>query len=88
MSTISNIKAFPATVDVPMDLSLATRMFANTWTNHDDRYMIQAYHSDHWWSDEFMEVLATEVDERVAMIPNVYPSFQVRMGLYEIYYNG
>ena len=59
-----------------MDLSLATRMFANTWTNHDDRYMIQAYHSDHWWSDEFMEVLATEVDERVAMIPNVYPSFQ------------
>ena len=69
-------KGFPGTVDMPMTLSLATRLFANMWTNHDDRYMIQAYHSDRWWSDDFIEVLATEVDERVAMLPEVYPSFQ------------
>jgi len=67
---------FPTLVNVPASLSAATRLFANQWTNHDDRYAVQSFHSDHWWSDEFIEVIATEMDERVAMIPEVYPSFQ------------
>jgi len=69
-------EGFPTSVDVPMTLSAATRLFANLWTNHNDRYAVQAFHSDHWWSDEFIELIATEMDERVAMIPEVYPSFQ------------
>ena len=67
---------FPSTLNVPLPLSLAGRMFANMWTNHHDRYAIQAFHSDRWWDDEFIEIMATEVDERVAMVPEVYPSFQ------------
>ena len=70
------LEHFPHTVDVPMTLSLATRLFANMWTNHGDRYAVQAYHSNYWWDDEFIDLIATEVDERVAMIPDVYPSFQ------------
>jgi hypothetical protein len=25
------------------------------------RYAVQAFHSDHWWDDEFIELMATEV---------------------------
>jgi len=67
---------FPGSIDIPMPLSLATKLFASLWTNHNDRYAVQSFHSDHWWSDEFIDLLATEMDERVAMIPEVYPSFQ------------
>ena len=35
------LEPFPHTVDVPMTLSLATRLFANMWTNHGDRYAVQ-----------------------------------------------
>lgn len=69
-------QGFPTSVDAPSTLSAATRLFADLWTNHNDRYAVQAFHSDHWWSDEFIELIATEMDERVAMIPEVYPSFQ------------
>jgi hypothetical protein len=69
-------QGFPTSVDLPSTLSAATRLFANLWTNHNDRYAVHSYHSDHWWSDEFIDVMATEMDERVAMIPDVYPSFQ------------
>jgi len=67
---------FPSSVDVPMDLSAATRLFANLWTNHNDRYAVEAMHSDYWWDDEFLETIADELEERVAMIPDLYPSFQ------------
>jgi len=67
---------FPSTMDVSMTLSESTRMLANLWTNHDDRYAVQAFHSNYWWDDEFIELIATEMEERAAMIPEVYPSFQ------------
>jgi hypothetical protein len=69
-------KSFPETINVPMPLSVATRIYASTWTNHDDRYAIQAYHSDHWWSEEFIDEIADEVDARANMLPWVYPNFQ------------
>jgi len=67
---------FPHSLDIPMTLSIATRLMAVPWTNHNDRYAVQAFHSNYWWSDEFLELIATEVDERVAMLPEIYPSFQ------------
>jgi len=67
---------FPTTQDIAMPLSLATRMLANLWTNHHDRYAVQAFHSDYWWDTEFIELIADELDERAQMIPEVYPSFQ------------
>jgi len=69
-------QGFPTSMDLPATLSAATRMLTNQWTNHNDRYAVQSFHSDHWWSDEFIDLIATEMDERVAMIPDVYPSFQ------------
>jgi FAD/FMN-containing dehydrogenase len=69
-------KPFPSSFNIPMTLSLATRLMATRFTNHNDRYSVQAFHSDHWWGDDFLEMMADEVDERVAMIPDVYPSFQ------------
>jgi hypothetical protein len=69
-------KAFPWTLDVPAPLSFATRLMINKWTNHNDRYAVQAFHSDYWWDMEFINLIAEEVAERVAMIPDVYPSFQ------------
>lgn len=69
-------EGFPNSLDMPMPLSTATFFFSSLWTNHNDRYAVTSYHSDHWWSDEFIELIATEMDERVAMIPDVYPSFQ------------
>jgi len=69
-------KSFPESLDVPMTLSGATRLFVDMWTNHDDHYAVEAFHSDHWWSDEFLEIIADELEERVQMIPDVYPSFQ------------
>ena len=45
-------------------------------TVREHRYAVQAFHSDYWWSDEFFELIATEVDERAAMLPEIYPSFQ------------
>lgn len=67
---------FPTSVDVPMDLSGATRLMSNLWTNHNDRYAVNAMHSDHWWDDAFLQLIADELEERVAMIPEVYPSWQ------------
>jgi len=65
-----------SSVNVPMDLSGATRMMATLFTNRHDRYAVQAFHSDHWWSDTFIELIADELEERVALIPDIYPSFQ------------
>lgn len=66
----------PDSVDVPMDLSGATRLFVTPWTNNNDRYAVHSYHSDYWWDEEFIALIADEVDERVAMVPEIYPSFQ------------
>merc|ERR1712179_321176 len=41
-----------------------------------DRYAVHSYHSDYWWDVEFISMIADEMDERVAMIPEMYPSFQ------------
>jgi hypothetical protein len=75
-------------VDVPLPLSVVTRLFADSWVNHDDRYSVQAFHSDHWWSDEFIDLIVDEVDDRVESSEgplsssDVYPSFQfMPMGL-------
>lgn len=62
--------------DIPLDLSGATWKLATLFENHDDRYAVQAFHSDHWWSDEFIELIADELEERVALVPDIYPSFQ------------
>merc|ERR1712176_75369 len=59
-----------------MTLSESTRMLANLWTNHNDSYAVQAFHSNYWWDDEFIELMATEMEERAALVPEVYPSFQ------------
>jgi len=67
---------FPLSADVPATLAVATRLMVNQWTNHNDRYAVQAFHSDYWWSDEFLDILGDEVDRRVDLMPNVYPSFQ------------
>merc|ERR1712070_152263 len=69
-------EAFPNSANMPMPLSAATEIFSSLWMNHNDRYAVQSFHSDHWWSDGLVELIATEMDERVAMIPDVYPSFQ------------
>lgn len=66
----------PATLDLPLDLSTATRMFVNPWTNDNDRYAVEAFHSDHWWDDEFLEEIADELVERADLFPEAYPSWQ------------
>jgi len=60
--------------DVPSVLSNSTLLTA--WTNHGDRYAMQDLISDRWWSDEFIDKIADEMDERVKMMPDMYPSFQ------------
>lgn len=69
-------QGFPTSADAPAPLAVATRLMVNAWTNHHDRYAVQAFHSDYWWSDEFIDILGDEVDRRVSLMPNVYPSFQ------------
>merc|ERR1711957_947912 len=64
------------TFDVWLPLSVATRVLAFDYKNNNDRYAVQAFHSDHWWSDDFIEMMADEIDERMALMPEVYPSFQ------------
>lgn len=67
---------FPNNYNYELPLSVATRMMANLYTNHNDSYAVQAFHSDYWWDDEFNEMIADELVERVALIPDIYPSFQ------------
>jgi len=69
-------RPFPETYDIPAPLSVATRMLAFDYKNNDDRYAVQAMHSDQWWSDEFTELMADEMDERMALMPDMYPSWQ------------
>jgi hypothetical protein len=67
---------FPTTMNIMTPLSAATRMLANLWTNHHDKYAVQAFHSDYWWDNEFIEKIADELVERNKLIPDMYPSFQ------------
>merc|ERR1740139_739687 len=69
-------RPFPETYDIPAPMSVATRMLAFDYKNNDDRYAVQAMHSDQWWSDEFTELMADEMDERMALMPDMYPSWQ------------
>jgi len=69
-------KPFPETFNIWMPLSDATRLLAFDYKNSNDRYAVQAIHSDHWWSDEFTELMADEMEERMALMPDMYPSWQ------------
>merc|ERR1711953_1375044 len=70
-------EGFPSSVDAPMSLSGATRLFVTVWDGLEPlRYAIQSYHSDHWWDDEFFQQTADELEERVAMTPDVIFSWQ------------
>jgi len=63
-------------VDLFASLSLAGRLVVDTWENGDNRYAVGSFHSDHWWDDEFLQLIAAELQERVNMVPDVFPSFQ------------
>jgi len=67
---------YPMTFRTPMPLSIAANAVASPWTHHHYRYAVTSWHRDYWWDDEFLQLMATEVDERVAMVPEAYPSFQ------------
>lgn len=69
-------KKFPMSVDMPMDLSAAVKGMTSPWTNHNDRYAIGSWHSDYWWSDEFLQALTDELQERVDLAPDAYPAMQ------------
>jgi len=67
---------FPRTLNTVASLSAATAMLRSKFTNHHDRYAVQALHSDHWWGPEYTELMADELMERVKLMPDIYPSFQ------------
>jgi hypothetical protein len=70
------IKLSPQEAGVKHPVPLSQSTILTGWENHNARYAMQDFISDHWWNETFLQLIGDEMAKRVAKMPTLFPSFQ------------